>query len=148
MAVRICRVIYFCGPYLDRLRIPGGGKGRARSPICSGSPGTKTCTITSVQVLFSKLLNFNFETRFRFLYGAIHALAANAIQVESLCFRSSALKLQYPQRFKMGVDLSVAKIFSSFALPRSNFNIQANCFLISRPSESLYPELKTLHSGL
>lgn len=41
----------------------GGGDARISQ---TGSSGTKTCTITSVQVLFSKLLNFNFETRFRF----------------------------------------------------------------------------------
>lgn len=37
-----------------------------------------------MQVLFTKLLlSFNlYETRFRFIYGALSALAANAIQVE------------------------------------------------------------------
>ena len=102
----------------------GGGDARLSQ---TGSSGTKTCTITSVQVLFSKLLNFNFETRFRFLYGAITALAANALQVNLLIFVPRAFKLSFLAASKGG---GVPKIFL-FVLSRDlralNFNPRANC---------------------
>lgn len=78
------------------------------SPRYSGSLGTKTCAITSAQALFSKLLNFNFETRFRFLYGAYYALAANAIQVESLSFLPSRLNYCLASGLLRGVEQTFA----------------------------------------
>ena len=84
------------------------------SPRYSGSLGTKTCAITSAQALFSKLLNFNFETRFRFLYGAYYALAANAIQVESLSFLQSCLNYCLAFRLLRGVKQTFATFIVQF----------------------------------
>ena len=101
-------VIYFSCLLLDRTRIHQSGGGMRASPRYSGSLGTKTCAITSAQALFSKLLNFNFETRFRFLYGAYYALAANAIQVESLSFLPSRLNCCLASGLLRGVEQTFA----------------------------------------
>lgn len=119
------------GSDMDRAHRSAGSRytlrwGNARLPAIADSSGTKTCTITSVQVLFTKLLNFNFETRFRSI-RCFYTLAANAIQVNREVLLSAPPN-RYTVRLLRGEDVSFPPISLFIFLSAHRFDSRVNIF--------------------
>lgn len=103
--------VCFCGFKILSVRSrPGphtkGGRKCAPIPL-SRQFGHKNLHKT-VQVLFTKLLNFNFETRFRFLYGAHRHLRQTPYRVNSVFSHSQSYGC--PKRIK-GEWSSLSQLF-------------------------------------
>ena len=119
------------GSDMDRAHRSAGSRytlrwGNARLSAIADSSGTKTCTITSVQVLFTKLLNFNFETRFRSI-RCFYTLAANAIQVNREVLLSAPPN-RYTVRLLRGEDVSFPPISLFIFLSAHRFDSRVNIF--------------------